>query len=216
MIIDTIVRRLKKETARLTPPLIDHIIAEYGKDPFLVLISCLLSLRARDVRTIHVCRALFAHARTPQEMLKLSRGQLEKLIYQSGFYKNKAKVLHEVSTALLERFDGTVPHTVEELMSIKGIGPKTAHLVVGQAFNIPAICVDVHVHRISNRLGVVRTTTVEQTEQQLRKILPKKYWLVWNNLLVMWGQNVCLPRLPWCSRCALSDVCQRVGVGKKR
>lgn len=214
--IDYIVRTLKKETKKFTPPLIDQIVEEFGHDPYLILISCLLSLRARDVSTIHVCRDLFKQARTPQQILALARPALEKIIFKTGFYKTKARVLHDVSKTLLEKFKGKVPNTYEDLMSIKGVGGKTTNLVLGAAFGKPAICVDTHVHRISNRLGLIKTKTVEETEESLKKVLAKKYWNEWNNLLVVWGQNICAPISPKCSQCAINSVCKKVGVTKHR
>ena len=216
MHIETIVRALTKATENFTPPLTDIIIDEYGKDPFLILISCLLSLRAKDVMTIHVCRDLFAHARTPKQLLAIPVARLEKILYRTGFYKTKARVVRHVSQTLLDRYDGKVPQTVDELLSIKGIGTKTANLVVSMAFGEAAICVDTHVHRISNRLGLIKTKTVEQTEKALQKVLPKKYWSVWNQLLVMWGQSICTPVSPKCSQCDIRNVCKRVGVIKHR
>jgi endonuclease-3 len=205
--IKNIIKLLEVATKNFTPPLIDRIIDEYGKNPYLILIACLLSLRAKDSTTIHVCRDLFAKAQTPQAMLKISRAELEKIVFKAGFYKNKAKAIHEVSRAILSDFDGKVPQTYDELISIKGVGPKTANLVLGMAFGIPAICVDTHVHRISNSLGIVKTKTPEQTLIALEKILDKKDWIRWNRLLVMLGQNVCTPTSPKCSYCALSRFC---------
>lgn len=216
MDIDKLICTLKKNITHFTPPLIDLIVAECGHDPFLILIACLLSLRAKDTTTIHVCRVLFSRVRTPQELLALDRQELEAIIFKTGFYKNKAEVLQGVSATLLERFAGIVPGTYEELISIKGVGPKTANLVLGAGFNVPAICVDTHVHRISNRLGLIKTATVEETEQVLKKILPKKDWIVWNNVLVVWGQNICAPISPKCSQCAIAGQCKRVGVQKSR
>lgn len=200
----------------MTLPLIDILTNEYGKDPFLILIACLLSLRAKDTTTVHVCRALFAVATTPQVLCAMDRARLEKIVFKTGFYKNKARILQEVSQALLDRFEGRVPDTFEELISIKGVGLKTANLVLGLAFDKPAICVDTHVHRISNRLGLIATKTVEQTEQTLQKKLPQRYWTVWNKLLVMWGQNICVPLSPKCSQCAIKSECKRVGVTRSR
>jgi endonuclease-3 len=216
MHIDQIVARLKKEVRHYPPPLSDQIVAEYGRDPYLILISCLLSLRAKDVMTIHTCRALFKLVRTPQQMVALPRHALEKIVFTTGFYKTKARVLQTVSQTLLDQFDGKVPDNVDALMGIKGIGPKTAQLVLGVAFGKPAVCVDTHVHRISNRLGLVKTVTVEQTEAALRKLLPKKYWIIWNNLLVVWGQQICVPVSPKCSQCAIRQWCKRVGVMRSR
>lgn len=216
MTIDTLITTLKKNVTQFTPPLIDLINVEFGHDPYLILIACLLSLRAKDTTTIHVCRELFACVRTPKQLLALPLAELERIIFRTGFYKNKAQVLRHVSGVLLEQYDGKVPDTTEKLLSIKGIGLKTAHLVMGCAFGKPAICVDTHVHRISNRLGLITTKTVEESEASLRKVLPKKYWTVWNNLLVMWGQNVCVPISPKCSACPVRSMCKRVGVTKSR
>ncbi len=216
MIIDDIVRILKRETKTFTPLMTDQIIAEYGRDPFLILISCLLSLRAKDLTTIHVCRALFKKVQTPKQLLALPRAELEKIVYKTGFYKTKARVLQSVSKDLLERFKGKVPETREELLSIKGVGIKTANLVLSAAFDTPAICVDTHVHRISNRLGLVVAKNAEKSEVALQKVLPKKYWSSWNRLLVLWGQNICVPVSPKCSQCAIKSLCKRVGVTKSR
>lgn len=212
----TVIRLLEPEVKKLPPLLVDTIISEYGKDPFLILISCLLSLRAKDIVTIHVCRALFARAKTPKALLLLPAATLEKIIFTSGFYKTKAKVLRSVCRELIDVYGGAVPRSYEQLMSIKGIGPKTANLVIGVAFGKPALCVDTHVHRISNRLGLVKTRTPEQTEQGLKKIVPKRLWTRWNGLLVTWGQHVCVPVSPRCSECAVKKVCKRVGVTKFR
>ncbi len=214
--IDKIIEILEYATHEMTPPLTSLIRDDFGNDPYVILISCLLSLRSRDITTYPVCKNLFARARTPQEMLALSHKELEKIIHPVNYYRKKALLLKEVSNDLLERFNGQVPKTEKELLSIKGVGPKTAALVLGQAFNIPAICVDTHVHRISNRLGLISTKTAEQTEIELKKIVPQKYWIRLNHLLVMWGQNICVPISPFCSRCALFPLCQRVGVQRSR
>jgi endonuclease-3 len=214
--ISDIVQTLRHATKKFSVPLADAIIVEYGKDPYLILISCLLSLRAKDAMTIHVCRKLFARARTPWQMVALARPELEKLVYQSGFYKNKARAVHNVSVEIIESYGGKVPQSKDALLAMKGVGPKTANLVVSLAFGQPEICVDTHVHRISNRLGLVHAKKVEDTEAALRMILPKKYWIEWNKLLVMWGQNVCTPQSPWCRRCAVRQWCKRVGVTKIR
>jgi len=216
MSIDAIVKILQKSVKPFTPPLIDTVSHEFGHDPFLILIACLLSLRAKDITTVHVCRDLFKRVRTPKALLAIPLSELEKIVFRTGFYKTKARVLHEVSQELIDRFKGKVPDTSEALLSIKGVGLKTANLVLGCAFGKPAICVDTHVHRISNRLGLIKTKTPEQTEQALQKVLPKKYWTVWNNVLVVWGQNVCVPISPKCSTCAIRAQCKRVGVGKSR
>ena len=151
-----------------------------------------------------------------KRVCKLSRPFLEKIIFRTGFYKNKAAVLHSISADIIKRFNGQVPQTLPDLLSLKGVGIKTAHLVLGLAYDVPAICVDIHVHRISNRLGLINTKTVEQTEEGLRRLLPQHYWILWNKLLVMWGQNVCVPISPKCSGCPLASHCKRIGVTKSR
>lgn len=200
----------------MVQPMVFTISDEFGKNPFLILISCLLSLRAKDTTTLPICRILFKKAQTPEEILAIPLPKLEKIIYKTGFYKRKAKQLHLVSKEILERFGGVVPKTERELLSIKGVGIKTANLVLAEAYDIPAICVDTHVHRISNRLGIVKTKTPDATEKALKLVLPKKYWREWNRLLVMWGQNICVPVSPFCSKCAIYDYCDRVGVTRSR
>lgn len=177
-------------TEKLPNPMSVVIAQEYKKDPFLILISCLLSLRAKDVKTLPVSRKLFSLAKTPSDFVKMPLSQLEKLIYSIGFFKQKAKTIRSASKELIERFDGKVPKTRRELMSIKGVGPKTANLVLGMAYDIPAICVDVHVHRLSNLLGLVKTKTPQETEKSLEEILPANYWIEYNHLLVKLGQNL--------------------------
>ena len=200
----------------MVDPAVTQIVKEYGRDPFLVLVSCLLSLRTKDTVSFPASQKLFQLAKNPQQLLKIPSSQLETIIYPVGFYRQKAKQLHEMSRQLIEQFDGKVPQTEQELLSLKGVGRKTANLVLGEGFGIQAICVDTHVHRISNRLGLVKTKTPEETEVALKELLPKRYWIAYNRLLVMWGQNVCVPISPFCSRCAIYDLCQRVGVKKHR
>lgn len=197
-------------------PASNLIIGEFGKDPYLVLISCLLSLRTKDTVSWPASRRLFSRAKTPHHMLELPIPEIEKLIYPVGFYRRKAVLLHTVSQFLIEKHGGKVPATKDELLAIPGVGIKTANLVLAIAFDIPAICVDTHVHRISNRLGLVSTKTVEETEIELMKVLPEEYWAEYSRLMVMWGQNICVPMSPFCSRCAISDLCPKVGVKKRR
>ena len=211
-----VIKILRVSTKDMAPSLTHSIKNEFGHDPFLILISCLLSLRARDVVTLPVSRKLFEIAKTPQEIANISIKKLEKIIYKIGFYKNKAKTLHSVCSELIKKFNGTVPNSRKDLLSIKGVGRKTANLILGEAFNFPAVCVDTHVHRVSNRLGLIKTKTVEETEKALEKLLPKKYWIEWNPLIVKWGQNICVPISPKCSECAIYNLCQRVGVKKHR
>ena len=211
-----IIEILRKATKGMEQPASTAIVNEYGRDPYLILISCLLSLRTKDTVSLPASRRLFEHAKTPKQMLALPITQIEKLIYPTGFYHRKARLLHEISQELLDRFDGKVPSNLEDLLSFNGVGRKTANLVLGVAFEIPAICVDTHVHTISNRLGLVKTKTTDATEQALMELLPKKYWIEYNHLLVIWGQNICVPVSPFCSKCPLYDLCPRVGVTKQR
>lgn len=192
-----VIKILRKATQTLPHPMSQLISEQYNNDPFLILISCLLSLRARDVVTYPICIELFKKARKPQQFLKMPTEELEKIIYPIGFYRNKARTIKSVSKEIIERFGGKIPSNEKDLLSIKGIGRKTANLVLGIAFNIPAICVDTHVHKLSNALGIVQTKTPEQTEIALQEILPKKYWVEYNTLLVVCGQNmrVCKPYL---------------------
>lgn len=211
-----IIQILRKATTGMEQPASVNIVKKYGQDPYLVLISCLLSLRTKDTVSFPASVRLFEHAKTPQQMLKLPVKTIEKLIYPTGFYRRKAHLLHEVSQDLLNRFGAKVPHAEQELLSINGVGRKTANLVLGVAFDIPAICVDTHVHRISNRLGLVKTKTTDETEQELKKILPPEYWIEYNHLLVQWGQNICVPIAPKCSQCAIAHLCPKMGVTKHR
>jgi endonuclease-3 len=174
----------------MAQPMSFFIAHKYHNDPFLILISCLLSLRARDTVTLPISEKLFSQAKTPQALLKISVPELEKIIHPIGFFHQKARTLHNVSRDLIKRFHSKVPDNEEDLLSMKGVGRKTANLVLGVAFNIPAICVDTHVHRLANQLGLVTTKTPEQTEYALKKIVPKKDWIELNRLLVVWGQQV--------------------------
>jgi endonuclease III len=191
-------------------------VAAQWHDPFRVLIACLLSLRTKDETTGPAAARLFALADTPEAMRRLSPRAIERAIYPVGFYRTKARVLRDVSRDLIERFGGSVPDDIDALLTLKGVGRKTANLVVTVGFGKPGICVDTHVHRISNRLGFVRTRTPEQTEMALRAKLPGRYWIELNDLLVTHGQNVCRPLSPLCSRCPVRASCHRVGVVTSR
>ena len=208
--IDKVVSVLKKEVKRqnFTIPIVTQVSIT-GK-PFLVLISTMLSLRTKDQVTADACNRLFAVADTPEKLSKLAVGRIEKLIYPVGFYKTKAPKIKEVSRRIIDEYDGKVPDSIDELLLFDGVGRKTANLVLGLGFGVPAICVDTHVHRISNRLGYVRTKVPDETEQVLRSKLPKKHWIVYNDLLVTWGQNVCVPISPWCSKCAIEKLCNKI------
>ena len=185
-------------------------------DAFRILISCLLSLRARDENTEVVSAKLFAVADTPKGIAKLSIPKLEKLIFSSGHYHKKAKVLKHVSQVLIDEFGSEVPSTKEELMSIKGIGPKTANIVLAFAFGKAVLPIDTHCHRIPNRLGWVKTATPEKTEKVLEKVLPKKYWNEFNGIFVQFGKGICQPISPWCSKCPIADLCPKIGVVRSR
>lgn len=186
------------------------------KDPYLVLVSCILSLRTKDKTTVEASDRLFKVAATPRKMVKLSAERIQKLIYPVGFYRTKSKVIRDISNTILKKFSGRVPDTREALLSLKGVGRKTANLVLGLGFKIPAICVDTHVHRISNRLGWVRTRTPEETEFALEKIIPRKEWIDLNTTLVTFGQNMCVPVSPWCSKCKVINFCSRIAVEQSR
>lgn len=192
------------------------LMAAEKREPFLVLIGCLLSLRTRDETTAVVTPRLFAAADTPEKMIKLTVDEVTRLIRPVGFYRAKAHIVRDVSRDLIERFGGQVPSTIGELLTLKGVGRKTANLVVTQAFGKPGICVDTHVHRISNRWGFVQTKTPEKTEEALREVLPRRYWIEYNELLVGFGQTLCQPVSPWCSRCPVAHYCPRIGVKRSR
>lgn len=185
-------------------------------DAFKILISCLLSLRTQDKNTEKASSELFAVADTPKGIVKLPIKKLEKLIFSSGHYKKKARTLQHVSRELINRFDSKVPNTREKLISIKGIGPKTANIVLAFAYGKNVIPVDTHVHRIPNRLGWVKTKTPEQTEKELEKVLPKKYWKEFNAIFVQFGQTICQPISPWCSKCPINKYCPKINVKRSR
>lgn len=210
--IEKVISILKKETKKFKQPIVSSI----EKDPFKILVSCLLSLRTKDQITEIASRKLFALADTPEKMVKLPIKRIEKIIYPVGFYKRKSIIIKNISRELIEKYNSKVPDNLNDLLKLKGVGRKTANIVITQAFNKHGIAVDTHVHRISNRLGIVKTKTPEETEFELMKILPKKYWIEYNDLLVTWGQNTCVPVSPKCSICAISKYCPRIGVTKSR
>jgi len=183
---------------------------------FKILISCLLSLRARDETTDVISRELFKVASSPEKIVKLPTRKLEKIIFSTGHYRKKAQVLKSVCRELIERFNSKVPRTREELISIKGVGPKTANIVLNFAFGEAVIPVDTHVHRVSNRLGWVKTKLAEKTEIELMRVVPKKYWFEINAVLVLFGREICQPISPWCSKCVVKKYCGRVGVARSR
>ena len=181
-----------------------------------MLIACILSLRTQDTTTGPASARLFARADTPRTMRRLTPREIEGLIYPVGFYRTKARVVLGISRDLLARYGGRVPDEIDALLTLKGVGRKTANLVVTMGFGKPGICVDTHVHRISNRLGYVRTRDPEATEMALRATLPRRYWIGYNDLLVAFGQNVCAPISPRCSVCPVRMLCRRVGVTTSR
>lgn len=192
------------------------IVSQREGDPFKVLISCLLSLRTQDRTTGPASGRLFALADTPEKMVNLPVSTIEEAIYPVGFYRNKTVTILNVCRTLLDNYAGKVPDEIGELLKLKGVGRKTANLVVTLGFGKPGICVDTHVHRICNRWGYVETKTPEETEYALRSKLPGRYWLVINDLLVTFGQNHCVPISPRCSNCMIAHLCDRKGVGKSR
>jgi endonuclease III len=185
-------------------------------EAFRILISCLISLRTQDKNTEIASERLFAVAQTPEQIIKLPIEKLEKLIYSSGYYKNKARTIKHVSEIILKDFGGKVPKTREELMSMKGVGPKTANIVLAFAFGKNVLPIDTHCHRIPNRLGWIYTKNPEQTEIELGKILPKKYWQDFNGIFVQFGKTICVSISPKCSICPINQYCPKIGVGKRR
>jgi len=210
--IHQVIRILRKEARKWPLPAIGH----YVETPFTVLISCLLSLRTQDKTTNAASDRLFEIADTPQAMLATPVAVIRKAIYPVSFYRVKSRTIHAICEQLLSRFGGQVPSTLDELLTLPGVGRKTANIVVTLAFQKPGIAVDTHVHRISNRLGYVRTKTPDETEMALRRKLPRRYWIVYNDLLVAYGQNLCKPISPFCSKCKIAMFCKRVGVTTSR
>ena len=214
--IHAAIRTVKREIAQWPDPVVGVVAKETSRDPFLVLISCLLSLRTKDKTTAEASARLFALASTPATMRQLTLSAVEQAIYPVGFYRTKAKQILQICTQLLERYQGRVPDCIEELLTLPGVGRKTANLVVTVGYEKPGICVDIHVHRISNRWGYVKANTPDETEQALRRKPPSQYWITFNDLLVPYGQHLCQPVSPFCSRCKIVKYCDRIGVTKSR
>ncbi len=211
MKIDEIIQLLKKEDS----PRSEFVkYMEDVHDPFLVLISCILSLRTKDETTYPATLRMLKLGRTPKDFASMDEETLSQAIYPVGFYRNKARQIIELSKELVEKYDSKVPSEIDELVKFNGVGRKTANLTLAKGFQIPAICVDVHVHRISNRLGYVSTKTPDETEMELRKKLPKKYWLDINTILVTHGQNICKPQRPLCEKCCISKYCKTFNSSK--
>lgn len=209
--IPVVNRRLKVAFYAQRAPIMD-LIAEQTEDTFRILVGTILSARTKDACTASACERLFARASTPEALATLSVAELEEIIFPVGFFRTKARMLKRLPEVLQERFKGILPDTVEELCELPGVGRKTANLVVALGFGKPAICVDVHVHRITNRLGLLKTATPFETEMELRRILPVRYWRTWNSYLVAFGQTRCTPRNPKCTGCPIRTWCARVGV----
>lgn len=209
--IDRFIDILKENYKKCNAPVVTFA-ANSGASPFEVLVSTLLSLRTKDEVTTRAVSRLFKVARTPQEILNLDEEELKRLIYPVGFYSTKARRLKQISRIIIDQYKGTVPDEIEELLKLPGVGRKTANLVLIAGYKKDGICVDTHVHRISNRTGYVKTTSPEKTEFALRERLPKKYWKSYNKILVAFGQVICKPVSPLCSICPVSHMCPRIGV----
>jgi endonuclease-3 len=213
--IHAVMKVLEEEVNLLGLPIVTEM-SRRRRDPYRILISTLLSLRTKDETTRKAAKRLLAKAPTAEKLLRLREETIRTLIYPVGFYKTKAVVLKDVCRAIVSQHGGKVPDDLDTLLELKGVGRKTANLVITLGYGKPGICVDTHVHRISNRLGYVRTKNPEETEFALRKKLPPRYWIPINDYLVAYGQNICKPVSPFCSRCRLASYCDRVGVGQHR
>ena len=214
--IVTVIKTIEATCKQFQTPSVTAI-SEEKRNPFHVLISCILSLRTKDNVTVKASARLFALAETPEALLSLSLKQIEQAIYPVGFYKTKAKNIKDICATLLEKYDGNVPKDIDKLMELRGVGRKTATIcmVYGHQ-SLDYIPADVHVHVIANRLGWVNTTTPEDTEQGLMRVVPKQYWRLLNDLFVKFGQNICITVSPWCSKCPVGAHCKRVGVTRSR
>jgi endonuclease-3 len=215
---DAIVGALKtwRRDSEKKDPSVTTVAERYNKDPWAVLVSTILSLRTKDEVTLKTSAALLAKAPNPAALLALTEEKIAELAYPAGFYKTKAANLKKIAAILLEKYKGSVPADLDTLLELPGVGRKTANLVITEAFNKYGICVDIHVHRISNRTGWLVSKNPEETEMILRKILPRKFWKTINPLLVLYGQKLCRPLSPFCSQCVITGHCKRVGVEKSR
>lgn len=214
--IHQVIAILRESVRAWQPPLVDDMGKKKERTPYQILIATILSLRTKDTMTAQVAPKLFALADNPGDMVRHSPEAIAEVIYPVGFYRNKAKNIVAISQKLIDDYEGHVPDDLEVLLKLPGVGRKTANLVLTVGFNKPGICVDIHVHRISNRWGYVQTKTPEQTEFALREKLPQEYWIEYNGLLVSFGQNLCTPVSPWCSQCPVSQFCDRVGIERSR
>ena len=213
--ISRVIQALRKASTGWDAPVVTEMVG-FSRDPYLVLIACLLSLRTKDETTGPAARRLFALADTPERMVSLTPTQVKKAIYPVGFYKTKARTVLDISQILIDKYESRVPDEIDELLLFKGVGRKTANLVVTLGFQKPGICVDTHVHRISNRWGYVETKNPEETEMALRAILPKRFWIGYNDHLVAFGQTLCHPTSPKCSLCPIERYCEKIDVKRSR
>ncbi|GAB6077148.1 endonuclease III domain-containing protein [Desulfurobacterium crinifex] len=213
--IHEVIGILRRETKKWDVPIVT-LMSQTERNPFKILIATVLSLRTKDEVTAKAADRLFQVADNPYDMMKLDEEEIAALIYPVGFYRKKAKNIKEICRVLIDKYDGKVPDDIDELLKLPGVGRKTANLVVTLGYGKPGICVDTHVHRISNRLGYVDTKTPEETEFALRKKLPKEYWIEINDLLVSLGQHICHPTSPKCSQCPIEEYCEKRGVKRSR
>ena len=214
--INIIFKLLKKELSKYKRPFVSEW-AEVVRDPFTTLISCLLSSRTKDEVTAKASLRLLKKHNTPEKILKLSQKQIEKLIYPVGFYRTKAKRIKEISGVVIDEYNSKVPNDFDELMKLKGVGRKTANIVMTYGhFKRDYLPIDTHCHRIPNRLGWIKTKTPEETEEALKKLLPKRFYYDFNELFVQLGQAICVPVSPLCSKCPINKYCKRVGVKRSR
>jgi len=213
--IEEALRAVEKHVKKFQLPWLDKLSSQ-KQDPFKVLVSCLLSLRTQDRTTAIATQRLFSKIQTPEDLTGISVEELEKLIYPVGFYRTKARRLKQIARILIDKYNSRVPDNMDSLLSLPGVGRKTANIVLSLGYQKNAIAVDTHVHRITNRWGFVKTRTPEQTEKALMARVPMKYWRKLNSLLVAFGQVICKPITPVCSRCLLADYCPKIGVKKHR
>lgn len=211
---DTIFARIGRPGGAELPSV--SLIARGPMAPFHILIATIISLRTKDDVTLAASRRLLDVAATPEALLHLTEAQIRELIYPAGFYRTKARNMLRCAEILVQTYDGRTPDTVEELLSLPGVGRKTANLVLGLGYGTPAICVDTHVHRIANRAGWIATRNPDETERALQRILPQEHWIEINEILVHFGQNTCTPQSPHCSSCPITQWCRRIGVQKTR
>ena len=213
--IDRFVATIQKAYRNWDAPVVT-LVSNRGASPFDILVSTILSLRTKDEVTVEATGRILEKADTPEKMAALSEETIAKLIYPVGFYPTKAKQLKKISRILIDQYKSEVPADIDKLLELPGVGRKTANLVLIEGFGLDAVCVDTHVHRISNRIGYVKTKTADKTEFALREKLPRKYWIYYNEMLVAFGQVICRPISPWCSRCPVAEMCPQIGVDRTR